>query len=566
MNVAIARSEFGQADAPARTFGRLVLSKDGKHWGLLDIEPHVAIRLKNMFPGIAKAQTDRFIFPNTDQGCADLEWFLHRYPMAMEEAHRNRLLDGRDAFERMRRTADRIIAQGSAGGIQTGFREGKAPYPYQAVAIELTRTVRRLLLGDDVGLGKTVSALGVLAGSVHLPAAIVVQSHLATQWLDEFIEPFTTLSAHIIKGTRPYELPAADLYIFKYSNIYGWTDIAATGVFKGVVFDEVQELRRGTGSAKGQAAAVFTEAAELRMGLSATPIYNYGEEIWHVMRFIAPGALGDYNDFLREWCSGSKRVVKDPDALGTYLRENHLMLRRERAGNPINTLTIEIEHDEKVEAEAEALARTLALKVTTGAFVERGQAARELDILMRLVTGVAKARRVAAYVRILLEAGTPVLLAGWHREVYDIWHDELAAFNPVLYTGSETSKRKDASKQAFISGESDLMMISLRSGAGLDGLQKRCSTVVFGELDWSPKAHEQVIGRLDRPGQTAEEVTAIFLHSNGGSDPLIVEMLGLKASQSKGIMDPLSAAPRVHSDESRIKLLAERFLQSRAQK
>src|SRR5579884_3848269 len=44
--------------------------------------------------------------------------------------------------------------------------------------------------------------------------------------------------------------------------------------------------------------------------------------------------------------------------------------------------------------------------------------------------------------------------------------------------------------------------MSLRSGAGLDGLQEDCTVGVFGELDWSPEQHRQCIGRLDRDGQT----------------------------------------------------------------
>ena len=103
------------------------------------------------------------------------------------------------------------------------------------------------------------------------------------------------------------------------------------------------------------------------------------------------------------------------------------------------------------------------------------------------------------------------------------------------------------------------MIISLRSGAGLDGLQQRCATAVIGELDWSPKVHDQLLGRLDRPGQT-REVTALFLHANGGADPLIVAMNGLKASQSEGIVNPLGGPQAVHSDESRIRQLAEQFL------
>ena len=549
----------------AETFGDLALSDCQRKWCLSGLAPHVALRLKAMFPRINKAITGAFLFPNTDEGCMDLDWFLHRFPLRMADEHAFIILEGvaRDAAKR--ETARGILASDWKPSAQRGFREGMAPYPYQAQNASLALAMGRLLIMDDVGLGKTISALAALAGSDHLPAAIVVQSHLPTQWVEEYIKKFTTLTWHIIKSTRPYELPNADLYVFKYSNIAGWVDVAATGAFSAVVYDEIQELRRGRSSAKGAAAAVFSANAELKIGLSATPIFNYGEEIFHVVEYIAPGVLGEFHDFVREWC-GQGRVVKNPDALGTYLRDQHIAVRRESAGNPVNTIAIEVPYDYDVEAAELDLVRTLAIRVVSGSFVERGQAARELDMKLREITGIAKARHVAAYVRILLEAGQSVLLAGWHREVYAIWQRELAAFKPLLYTGSETQKQKDEHKRAFIARESQLMVISLRSGAGVDGLQKVCDTVVIGELDWSPKVHDQVIGRLDRPGQLSDEVTAIYLHADGGSDPLMVGMLGLKASQSKGIVDPLSGPQEVHTDESRIRALAKDFLARHAVK
>jgi CO dehydrogenase/acetyl-CoA synthase gamma subunit (corrinoid Fe-S protein) len=109
-----------------------------------------------------------------------------------------------------------------------------------------------------------------------------------------------------------------------------------------------------------------------------------------------------------------------------------------------------VPYDEEVAAADEPSPAKLALKVLSGKFTERGQAARELDMLARRVTGVAKARHVAAYCKILLEAGTPIILGGWHRDVYDIWLEELKAFNPMLYTGSETPRQKDAVKRAFM--------------------------------------------------------------------------------------------------------------------
>lgn len=542
-----------------KEYGQLRL--EGRRWCMSGIEPHVALKLKAMFPGLDKSSTGPFHFAATPDVASDLEWFLHRYPMAMSDEDRQSLLWGRDAFHQARSEVESILLPEWTPPQTLGFREGRDLYHYQAQAVEMIRRLKRLLLMDDVGLGKTVSALGALASGEHLPAAIVVQTHLRTQWLREYIEKFTTLRGHIIKGTQAYTLPKADLYIFSYSNLFGWVDIAGTGLFRAVVYDELQELRAGPTTLKGRSAQVFSRAAEMRIGLSATPIYNYGGEIFNVMEFIEPGALGERADFLREWCEpkGGNWVVSKPNALGSHLRDLQLVLRRERAGQPVNTITIEVEYDQKVEADAADIMRALALRVVSGSFMDRGQAARELDVYARMVTGLAKARHVAAYVRMLLEAGQPVLLAGWHRDVYDVWMQELAAFNPVLYTGSETTTQKDKAKAAFIAGESDLMIISLRSGAGLDGLQGRCCTVVFGELDWSPKVHEQVIGRLDRPGQT-QEVTAVFLHANGGSDPILVSTLGLKASQARGITDPMAGVAHVHSDDSRLRQLAEQVL------
>lgn len=547
-------------------YGRLSLSAEGA-WTISDVPPHLAMRLKQIFPKIAKYAVAPFTLADSDAICADLEWFISRYPLAMEPEAERHLLRRKESFEAGRREFERIIAPDYRPAPLSGFRPERQPYPFQAQAIELTLLRKQLLLLDDVGMGKTISALGVVCSPECRPAAIVVEPHLADQWVEEYVEPFTNLVAHIIKGTRPYDLPWADIYVFRYSNIHGWTDIAATGLFKSVIFDEIQSLRGGTDTAKGHSAKTFAAHAGVRMGLTATPIYNYGAEIFHIVDFIAPGSLGTYFEFSREWCGGRKEVA-DPKALGTYLREIQVVVRRTEhdvGGQmpPVNVVTHSIGHDEAMAESVEERARQLAIKVTNGSFIERGSAARELDVLARQMTGVAKARYVAAYVRVLLEAGVPVVLTGWHREVYDIWLADLADFRPAMYTGSESAPAKNRAKRAFMEGATDLLILSLRSGAGLDGLQQRGSTVVFGELDWSPQVHKQVIGRLRRPGQT-RQVDAIYLHSDFGSDPLMIEVLGVKASQAQGIVDPLAEAETVHSDESRIRALARSFLEKRA--
>jgi len=540
-----------------RTYGDLTLDRARRQWRAANLDPHVAMAFKRLFRRVPETATV-FHLSDTDQVRADLHWFMMRYPL--QHAERAELEEGTQRVAEQLARRDEILLPTWTPGAAIGFREELRPYLYQSQAAAIALGNHGLLIGDDVGLGKTISAIAAFAGGASLPAAVVVQAHLADQWKHQ-IERFTTLRAHIIKTKAPYDLPAADIYIFRYSNIAGWVDILAKGSFRSVAYDEAQELRRGTETEKGKACAILSGRADLRLGLTATPVYNYGDEIHAVMEFIRPDLLGSREEFIREWC-GRDRVVKNPDGLGSYLRDTGHFLRRTEddpsvmaALEPANVIDWEVEYDSAAAADEDELTRKLALTVMRGSFVEAGQAARELDMKMRQLTGIAKARSVAAYVKLLLRDTPRVLLAGWHREVYSIWTEELAAFNPVLYTGTETAAGKDRSVAAFTAGDSRVMMISLRSGVGLDGLQHNCRDVVFGELDWSPQVHHQIIGRLRRPGQT-QQVTAHYLHTNEGSDPVLIETLGVKSDQSRGINDPGIAPKAKHTDDSRIKRLA----------
>ena len=51
--------------------------------------------------------------------------------------------------------------------------------------------------------------------------------------------------------------------------------------------------------------------------------------------------------------------------------------------------------------------------------------------------------------------------------------------------------------------------------------------------------------------------------SDGGSDPSVLSVLGVKSSQSHGIVDPLTAPVDQVSDLSRIKMLAEAYLSNK---
>lgn len=283
--------------------------------------------------------------------------------------------------------------------------------------------------------------------------------------------------------------------------------------------------------------------------------------------------LGTREEFAREWCSGE--LITDTKAFGAHLRREGLMLGRTRKDvgrelPPVNKFVHSVDVDmsalDAVKGTASDLARII-VAANQSYRNEKFQAASEFNVLLRQATGIAKAHHVAAFVRMLLETEDKILLFGWHHEVYAIWREALAEFKPVMYTGQESVTQKEASRNAFLHGDSRVLIISSRAGAGLDGLQEVCRVCVIGELDWSPSVHEQNIGRLDRDPVSGVldalgPVFAYFLVANAGSDPVISDVLGLKRAQSDGVRHPEGALVEQHQiDPHHIRKLAEAYLQ-----
>lgn len=577
-----------EATAPARTYGMYQYVEQDTSLGgtrkaawVVRAEPAVHMRLKRTFGRVRADVRGNLIIGHTQEVARDLEWFCARFPLEPVDVASHLRLTTAAAEHRAREAAVVQIARGERRPTLP-MPPLKTPRDYQLAAVEQLRLMNGLLLTDEVGLGKTFTGALTFLYDDALPAVVVPPTHLPPRWLDELRDSMPWLNVAVAKKGRPYDLrprkegPEPDVYVIPYTRLAGWAEhlVQEVGV-KTIVFDEVQDLRGGQGTNKGVAAKRIADACTFRLGLTATPIYNYAGEIHSIMEFLNPGVLGSRDEFIREWGARAWNghvQVKDPAALGSYLREQGVMLGRTRTEvgrelpRTIKT-TVEVEHDAKVvDAAAADLRRFAELLLSSGGTrEERGLAATQIDMRMRQATGVAKAPYVAEFVRLLLESEEKVVLFGWHRDVYDIWNARLAAYDPVMYTGSESPTQKQASLQRFYDDPScRVLIMSLRSGAGTDGIQKVSRTAVFGELDWSPQVHEQAIGRVRRDGMGDEPPAAYYLVSDGGSDPAVAEVLQVKRQQGEQVVSPDGKLLNTADvDVDRTRRLAEQVLAGR---
>lgn len=575
--------------APRRTFGtaRLV-EKDGRRVWAIEAAPSVMMRLRRLFQGTSRAGKAIHV-ADTLEVCRDLAWVCERWPLDIDPAAhvRDRARRHQDAETAI----ERIL---SSEYVPRAVSLAVEPRDYQLRAAELALATRGLLLADDVGLGKTASAICVLADPSVRPALVVTLTHLPRQWEAELQKFAPQLRVHRIREgglydlaswggrrrRRPGQLELAgtgahlpDVIVTSYSKLTKWADALAP-IVRSVFFDEVQELRHSDSQRYG-AATQIAQAADLRMGLSATPIYNFGGEIFSVLGALSPGQLGTWGEFAATWCGNEaadrkKASLKDPRAFGAWAREQGLMLRRTRTDvgrelPPITRAIHRVDCDERPLSEIQGRAAELAKIILAegGPGVDKMNASGELDWRLRQATGLAKAPYVADFVRLLAESGEKVLVYAWHHAVYDLLEERLADLGVVRFTGEESTPQKAAALSKFLrTGDAStrVLLMSLRAGAGVDGLQHRCRTVVFAELDWSPGVHEQALGRVARDGQT-EPVVGYYLVADQGSDPIVADVLGVKTVQVEGLRDPDAAvlgAPQL--DPHHVRRLAEQYL------
>lgn len=530
-------------DAPqtGHLYGTLSYNRRSKCWTIKG-EPCVTEMAARLFPGSERRRGEARFTANR-RIIGDVNWLMMRYPLEIaprdRELWKNALAQAREHVL-LRMNAEKLPRRSTPpeGTFEGELRE------FQKEGLSFLLANPRTLLADEMGLGKTVQALACLAAAKEFPALIVVPPHLLRNWQTE-ITRFLRLEGKparvcVLTGLKPYQPPEADVYIIHYLLLRGWKQALPQMGFKAVVFDEIQELRHG-GTEKYSAASLLAEECERVIGLSGTPIYNKGSEIWNVVNILDYHCLGDWESFTRAWCDGyGNHLVRNPALLGEYLRREGLILRRTKEEvlaelPPKRRLVQEIDSDDKVYRELmrpvmDQLGSLLALHPDAR---ERALLEEQVGRGERQATGVAKAPFVAAFVRALEDSGEKVLLFAHHHAVMDIYRRELAAYRPVFITGRESTAQKEEAVARFMEGKTNLCVISLRAASGLN--LQRASCVVFGELDWSPAVHSQAEDRAHRMGQK-DSILCYYLVAPQGSDRDMQDALGLKVSQFVALM------------------------------
>ena len=497
-----------------------------------------------------------------------------------------------------RRMARSILAAGtpSSDALRSPARATLAVLPFQLEPVlAVTRGLAsRVLIADEVGLGKTVQA-GLIISELlerrpESHVLVVTPAGLRPQWQTELRERFTveaTLldSASITRHAahwngNPWSIPGVLLtsldYVKRPEVVRGLEAL----VWDLVVFDEAHALAGR--SDRAIAATMLAQRARTVVLLTATPHSGDGQA------FSRLTSLGDFsNRFpllvfrrtrldvgmvtarrtvsirvrptpleseMHRTLMSYARLVWTQSSANSGARLAMTVLTR-RACSSAWSLARSVETRLRLLSVAGApdlLQMPLAFDDSAGddesplgelsspGLPDPDEERRRLQHLRRLAEQAqAHESKLRALLRLLGRAREPAIVFTEYRDTLHQLSHLLRDFSPVLLHGGMTTSERQEMLRQFVSGDARLLLATDAASEGLN-LHHRCRLVINLELPWTPVRLEQRIGRVERIGQ-ARRVHAVHLLAAGTCEEESVAVLVARMRRAAGVLGSMRA-------------------------
>ena len=437
----------------------------------------------------------------------------------------------------------------------------------------------RLLIADEMGVGKTVQAIGLSSlYQKDWPVLVICPSSLKFAWRDEITnwlsEIIDSNEVQVIKHSKNEFKDNIKYYIISYDLSVRMIEKIIEKKFQYIIADEAHYLKSRTAKRTMSLTPILQRAKRVVL-LTGTPILAKPMEIFPLLHILRPDKFKGFKEFGSRYCdpkclrfglidwSGSSNSRE----LNSIL--NKLMIRRLKKDvlnqlPPKKRQKIEISTDSKIikqlkivmEKSSKKFEKLLGTQIELdklGINIDDLKTEKEKDeenkskekdkeedsILNRFskaysMTGQAKLPGVKDYVNYLVDNSCKFLIFAHHCEVLDAI-EEVIINDKISYIRIDgkvaVEKRQDLVNK--FQTDDDCLVAILSITACATGLTlTKASTVVFAELHFTPSIMIQAEDRAHRIGQ---ESGCVNIHYLFGSDTLDV-LLFRKLNEKQNIV------------------------------
>ena len=453
-----------------------------------------------------------------------------------------------------------------APALPAAIRAEMRPYQTDGYHFLAYLTANRFggVLADDMGLGKTVQTLAWLAwlreasshpqpSKVH-PSLVVCPKSVTDNWRSEAERFYPGLRVRIWRGEPADELPTAredfDLLVINYAQLRFLSPAIANVQWQTAILDEAQYIKNPD-SQTAQAARALK--ADHRLALTGTPIENRLLDLWSILSFAMPGALGNRAHFLRRF-----NAQEDPLARRRLAARVRPFLLRRTKNQVAKDLPDRVEEDLFCEMEGEQKTLYRAELKRARQIILGLQSNKQLnDERFNVLTSLLRLRQICCHPALvdgklreaesaklvaledllepLMEEGHKVLVFSQFVTMLDLLRETVKQREwPHYYLAGDTENRGELVKEFQSAKGGAVFLISLKAGGfGLN--LTAASYVVLFDPWWNPAVENQAIDRTHRIGQTSK-VMAYRLLMKDSIEQKIRALQKQKATLMEGVL------------------------------
>ena len=433
------------------------------------------------------------------------------------------------------------------------FPEGLQLYPFQKVAVAFAEMSKgRCLIGDEMGIGKTISAIGYAAINPQArPAIIVCPSNVKFNWKKELNKWLPSETVQVITSGKD-EPELGDFIIVNYDLMTKMQEKLIKLVPRLVILDECHYIKNSGSKNKPVKRTVATLAVcrftPKILALSGTAIASRPKEFFNTLNLMRPEQFASFWDFAQRYC--------DPwhDGFGwnfdgaSYTQElnertRDLCIRRLKSEVlpelPPKTRTFLPIHLSKKDRSPYDIAQEEWDRRIEEAYIngEKLPAGTMLNMIndLRHICGQVKVNYAVDWItQYMTQTGKPIVVFTHHRDVLKRIAGKFK--NVQTISGDVNSKKRQQIVEDFQAGKIDILVcntIAAKEGITLT----RADTVLFIEREWVPTDEEQAEDRVYRIGQESDNVHAVYLSVAGTIDEHFDRVVEAKRQVVKAVLD-----------------------------
>ena len=431
-------------------------------------------------------------------------------------------------------------------------------YPFQKVGVAFAEASHgRCLIGDDMGVGKTIQALAYAAlYPKERPLVIVSPANVKYNWKKEATKWLPNESVHVVDSGKATAFEPADIIVINYDLMNKQQDRLAQLSPAITVFDEIHYLK----NSKAQRTAASIRVGRLSqkvIGLSGTAISSRPAEFFNSLNLLSSSQFPSEWDFKQRYCdpwhngfgwdfkgaSNTKELnERTRDMCIRRLKKEVLteLPDKVRQFIPIELSKSERkEYDDKQDEYYYTMDSHYAHEIP----LPKGFMLNMLSDL-RHICGRMKVPRAVEWIgsRYDLTDGKPLVVFCHHKDVLSGIADQLSALKQYTHIrhdridGSVSSKQRQEIVESFQSGGLDVLLcntIAAKEGITLTA----ADTVLFIEREWVPTDEEQAEDRVYRMGQESQSVHAVYLSVANSIDEHFDRVIEGKRQVVKAVLD-----------------------------